>query len=442
MVLGVCLDVIEHDAAVLHADLVEDEIERLGVDGVEFDRRALLGVDAQTIDRALPVAQNLALLDGALARDAHDTQVGEVHEHGGEIVRIGLVPADEPGDDGGIRSLLRHVAPVLAIEAGLVLASVAQEQDDGDDEARHRDEKRDDEHEHVDEALCLRLALPGLLLLEHLRQAVTRLLLASRHAGRPARREGDAHLSEAALPHARHGKVHDAIRVEAYRAIEVAMPEGVGVLAADDALAGRHGKVHVGVHVLGIDIPIGADELPVQDAHVIVLRHGVRIGEVEDEGLLRVFGRRERIDRVLGHVDGIVPTRRTTRRAPGALEGYFDELRGDAVLVDDRDAVDDDHATGWRVEHRGGKRVAALERVRACVDDMQGAVGGDRRVDSVARALVALGGMNAHGHDAHAYDKPDCTRDDQRQDKTRRDSFVWFRDVRQIGQVRLSHLAS
>ena len=73
---------------------------------------------------------------------------------------------------------------------------------------------------------------------------------------------------------------------------------------------------------------------------------------------------------------------------------------------------------------------------------MQGAVGGDRRVDSVARALVALGGMNAHGHDAHAYDKPDCTRDDQRQDKTRRDSFVWFRDVRQSGQVRLSHLAS
>lgn len=195
------------------------------------------------------------------------------------------------------------------------------------------------------------------------------------------------------------------------------MPEGVDVLAADDALAGRHGKVHVGVHILGIDIPVGADELPVQDAHVIVLRHGVRVGEIEDEGLLRVFGRRERVDHVFGHVDGIVPARRTTRCAPGTLEGYFDELRGDAVLVDDRDAVDDDHATGRRVEHRGRERVAVLERVRTCVDDMQGAVGGDRRVDGVARALVALG-IRARGHDAHAYDKPDCTRDDQRQDKT------------------------
>lgn len=168
--------------------------------------------------------------------------------------------------------------------------------------------------------------------------------------------------------------------------------------------------MHVGVHILGIDIPIGADELPVQDAHVIVLHHGVRVGEVEDEGLLRVFGRRERIDRVLGHVDGIVPARRTTRRAPGSLEGYFDKLRGDAVLIDDRDAVDDGRATGWRVEHGGGKRVAALERVRACVDDAQGAVGGDCRIDGIARALVALGSMSAHGHDAHAYDKPEHAR--------------------------------
>ena len=219
------------------------------------------------------------------------------------------------------------------------------------------------------------------------------------------------------------------------------MPEGVDVLAADDALAGRHGKVHVGVHILGIDIPIGADELPVQDAHVIVLHHGVRVGEVEDEGLLRVFGRRERIDRVLGHVDGIVPARRTTRRAPGALEGYFDKLRGDAVLIDDRDAVDDGRATGWRVEHGARKRIAPLELIGARIDNVQRAILANRRLDGVARALVALG-MRARGHDAHAHGEPDCTCDDQRQDKTRRGSFVWFRDVRQIGQVRLSHLAS
>lgn len=128
--------------------------------------------------------------------------------------------------------------------------------------------------------------------------------------------EGDAHLSEVALFHARDVELDDAGVLEAHRAVDVAVTEGVDVLATHDTLTCRHGQTHECVYVFGIDIPVGSDELPIQHAHVVIAIDGARVGVIEDEGLPLVFGRRERIDRAFGHIDGVVATRRATRRTP------------------------------------------------------------------------------------------------------------------------------
>ena len=248
--------------------------------------------------------------------------------------------------------------------------------------------------------------LPLPLFLEHLWQAIVGTRLTRRHGGRPARGEGNAHLSEAPLLHARDAELDDVVLIEADRPVHVAMSEGVDVLAAYHALARRQRKMHEGAHVLGIDIPVGCDELPVQHAYVIVARNGVGVGEVEDEGLPLVFGSRKRIDRVLDCVDGKVPTRRTARRTPGALKRHLDKLGGDAVLVDDQNSVDDDLATGWRIEHGARERIAPLELIGARIDNAQGAILANRCLDGVARARMALG-MCARGCDARAHDEPE-----------------------------------
>ena len=93
MILGVGFDVFERDTAVLHADLVENQVERLDVDGVVVCLRALLGVDAKTVGHVLLVTENPAFLDVDLTRDTHHTEVGKVHEDNGQVICIGLVPS-------------------------------------------------------------------------------------------------------------------------------------------------------------------------------------------------------------------------------------------------------------------------------------------------------------------------------------------------------------
>ena len=320
----------------------------------------------------------------------------------------------DPADDCRMHALGRNVAPVLALELGLVLFAMAPEHRDARDDQSHRQQQRNDEQKRARDALQLGLPLPARLLFHDAVPLARGMGLCRRDKWGPRGRKRNAHLRERARLYPGDRVGDRPIVVEGHAAGQVAMTVGNDIAAARNRLPRRHWQRECRVDVVRVDIPALGDELPVQDAAVVVSIDRVRVGVVEHERLGGVGGIAECIERLLLAVVRVVPATGTARRAPRRIERDLGQAAAGSVCIDHGDAVDDYRARLRRVENRRRQRIGAGELVFARIHHVQASVFCDARIYRVRDALMTFRRAarrairkliveNAHADEGHDY---------------------------------------
>ena len=284
----------------------------------------------EVVALALLLAEE-ALLLGHDAAKLYIAQIAETHDRCRKGISVRLAVSPKRIEHGGM-VIGRHIAEILVVELGAMLALVAQIGTNRKGNEERCKSKRADERDraHGPGALALGIGLVcPRLLFRH--DGIKHLAGALRCAREPGFGEDDARFCILIGADTRH-RIDDGRPIEGQARVEWTVAPGTHIRACLDALAGRHRQMDRAGHIVGCHIPAIGDELPVELAYILVALRKVGIGVDDAERRRFILMSGIELDLEIGalirHIEAAVD--------PSGIVG---ELRIDAVL-DDTDRGD------------------------------------------------------------------------------------------------------